>query len=126
MFWAVLAALVVVAGFIYGSLSVAVDSVKFDLRIIGESVYQAHARDSAWWPRCVDDLKGTAYLQMPQRRELINEGVYVVVWQQDLDARPEANADRILAYHDGGLLSWFGSRWVCWGDLRITREPARP
>ena len=75
--------MVVVAGFIYGALSVVVDSVKFDLRVIGESVYQAHARDRVW-PRSVNDLEGTAHLQMPQRRELIDKGVYVVVWPEDL------------------------------------------
>jgi hypothetical protein len=125
IFWAVIAAVVVVAGFIYGALSVAVDSVKFDLRIIGESVYQAPARDSVW-PRNVSDLEGTTYLEMGHRTELIDKGVYVVVWPEGLDPRPAANADRILAYHNGGILSWLGLRWVCWGDLRITREPAAP
>jgi hypothetical protein len=110
------AALVAVA-FAYGQWSVASESLRFDLRIIGESIYEAHAR-SGKWPARIDDLEGTAYLKMPYRKMELEQGVFVIVWHQDLDPDPKANGDKILAYHDRGILSRLGRAWACRGDLR--------
>jgi hypothetical protein len=44
-----------------------------------------------------------------------------VVWQNDLETSPEANAERILAYSNGGLLARLGWIWACRGDLRVER-----
>ena len=50
---------------------------------------------------------------------MLEEGAFVVVWQQDLDPNPEANRNRVLVYDNNSLLSKFGRVWVCRGDLRI-------
>lgn len=52
---------------------------------------------------------------------ILERSHYVIVWQQDLDVRPEANRDRILAYDNGTLLSRLGMIWACRGDLRVER-----
>ena len=52
---------------------------------------------------------------------MLEEGVFAVVWQQDLDPNPHANGKRVLAYDNGSLLSRLGMVWVCRGDLRIER-----
>lgn len=76
--------IVVAAGFVYGQVSVATQSIQFDLRKIGESVYEAHSK-SGKWPAQIADLEGTEYLGMPHRRALLEQGLFVVVWQKDLD-----------------------------------------
>jgi hypothetical protein len=103
-----------------GMYSVAVDSIYFDLKIIGESIYEAQAR-SGKWPAQIADLEGTAYLRMPYRKDVLERKTFVVVWQQDLDRNPTANRARVLAYSNGGLLAWLGLVWGCRGDLRIER-----
>ena len=54
----------VIALFI-GMYDVASDSIQFDLRIIGESIYEAQAK-SGKWPTQIADLEGTAYLRRPE------------------------------------------------------------
>jgi hypothetical protein len=113
----------IVALFI-GMYGVASDSIQFDLKIIGESIYEAQAK-SGKWPTQIADLEGTAYLRMPYRKGVLERRTFVVVWQQDLDLKPEANGDRVLAYSNGGLLAWLGLVWGCRGDLhteRLARE----
>jgi hypothetical protein len=115
----VVAAIAVVAvAFIYTQVDSATKSIRFDLRKIGESVYEAHSK-SGKWPAQIVDLEGTEYLRMPHRRTMLEEGTFVVVWQQDLDPNPEANRNRVLVYDNNSLLSRFGRVWVCRGDLRI-------
>jgi hypothetical protein len=104
--------------FAVGTTSVAIDSIKFDLGRIGESIYEAHVR-SGRWPGRIEDLEGTTYLRMPYRRGMLERGAFVVVWQDDLAASPAANPDRVLAYEDGSLFARLGLVWGCWGDLRI-------
>lgn len=110
----------IAAAFAYGQIEVATQSIRFDLRSIGKSIYQARAR-SGKWPMQIGDLEGTEYLEMPRRRTVLDERVYIIVWQEDLDARPEANAGRILAYDNRSLLTRFGIVWACRGDLRIEK-----
>jgi hypothetical protein len=115
--------LVVVAAamaFVYAQVEIATTSIQFDLRKIGESVYEARAK-SGKWPAQIEDLAGTEYLQMPHRRALLEEGHFVVVWHQDLDPNPSANRNRVLAYDNGSLLSRLGRVWACRGDLRVER-----
>jgi hypothetical protein len=109
--------------FTYGQLDVAIQSIRFDLRMIGESVYEAHSRTGRW-PAQIADLEGTAYLRMPYRRSVLEREVFVVLWQQDLDPDPQANRHRVLAYSNGGLLARLGLVWVCRGDLRVERISA--
>ena len=44
--------------------------------------------------------------------------------QADLKSEPKDNADRILAYHNKGLLATRGHRWVCKGNLQTEYLPA--
>ena len=106
--------------FIYGQTDVAVQSIRFDLTKIGESIYAARSR-SGRWPSQISDLEGTEYLKMPFRKGMLERKVFVVVWQSDLDPDPAANRDRILAYSTGGLLGKLGFVWACRGDLSIKR-----
>lgn len=112
--------IIIAAAFAYGQIEVATSSIQFDLRSIGNSIYEARAR-SGKWPMQTADLEDTEYLRMPYRKTVLAERVYVIVWQDDLDPRPEANADRILAYDNRSLLTRFGIVWACRGDLRIER-----
>jgi hypothetical protein len=118
----ILLAVVVVIGsavaFTWGQVDVATRSIQFDLRKIGESVYEAHSMRGRW-PRQIADLEGTEYLKMPYRRRMLEEGAFVVVWQEDLDPDPARNRDRVLAYDNGSLLSRLGRVWACRGDLRV-------
>jgi hypothetical protein len=117
---AVLAIVVAGIAFIYGTVDVATESIQFDLRKIGESIYEAHAK-SGKWPMQIADLEGTEYLRMPYRRDILENGTFVIIWQQDLDPNPDANRNRILAYDNGGLLSRLWKVWACRGDLRIVK-----
>jgi hypothetical protein len=110
----------VVLAFAYGQMSVAVDSIRFDLKKIGSSIYEAHS-SSGKWPTQISDLVGTEFLSMPYRKAALESGVFIVLWQEDLDPNPAANRDRILAYSNGGLLPRLGLIWACRGDLRVER-----
>jgi hypothetical protein len=121
------AVIVVVCGalaFVYGQVGVATEQIKFDLRKIGESIYQAHSRTGKW-PSQIADLEGTEYLSMPYRRDELERGLFVVVWQQDLDPNPVANRNRVLTYDNGSLLSRLGLVWACRGDLSMERISAK-
>ena len=124
----ILSAVAVIAtlaiAFVYAQVDIATKSIQFDLRKIGESVYEVYSK-SGKWPVQIADLEGTEYLKMPHRRTMLEEGVFIVVWQEDLDPNPAANANRVLAYDNSSLLSRFGSAWVCRGDLRIERMSAK-
>jgi hypothetical protein len=113
-------ALAVSVAFVYGQTDVAIDSIRFDLQKIGESIYQAHSR-SGTWPTRIALLNGTAYLKMPYRKGVLEQDVFSIVWRTDLDPNPALNRDRILAYSNGGLLARLGFVWACRGDLRIER-----
>jgi hypothetical protein len=120
LFSALVALILIAIVFAYGQFGVATESIQFDLRKIGESIYEARAKTGRW-PMQAADLEGTEYLRMPHRKIVLAERVYVIVWQDDLDQRPEANRDRILAYDNRSLLTRFGIVWACRGDLRIDR-----
>ena len=119
-----LSAVVVIAAvaiaFVYAQVEIATKSIQFDLRKIGESVYEARSK-SGKWPAQITDLAGTEYLKMPHRRTMLEKGLFVVVWQQDLDPNPEANRNQVLVYDNGSLLSRLGRVWSCRGDLRVER-----
>lgn len=91
---------------------------RLDLHFIGHSIYEAHQKNG-WWPTRIADLDGTEYFNMPYRKTLLEEGNFVVVWQQDLALRTAANRDRVLAYDNRSLLSRFGNVWVVRGDLNV-------
>jgi hypothetical protein len=114
----VLVVLVTALGLAVGQLDIARRSIQFDLRAIGESVYEARA-NRGQWPARIDDLDGTQYLRMPFRRAALQQGVFVVVWSEKLSDKPEENRQRVLAYDNRSVFSWFGRVWVCRGDLQI-------
>lgn len=104
--------------FAYAQLDVASQSIQFDLKMIGQSVYEARIRNGAW-PARIEDLDGTQYLNLPHRRALLEQGVYSLVWHQDLNSNRESNGEKVLAYDNSSLLSRFGRVWVCRGNLRV-------
>jgi hypothetical protein len=73
MFSAALVVAAAVAAFVYGQVDTAARSIQFELRKIGESVYEARSK-SGRWPVQVADLEGTEYLGMPHRRALLKDG----------------------------------------------------
>jgi hypothetical protein len=120
----VLSTALIVAG-LAGAVAVGVangarKSIQFDLRVIGQSIYEAHEATGRW-PARVADLEGTAYLKMPYRRDFLEQGIYVVVWHQDLSADRAANRHRILAYDGTSRFARLGWIWACRGDLSIDR-----
>lgn len=58
---------------------------------------------------------------MPHRKGMLKDGHYIIVQHNELDSRPEANGDKILAYDNSTVLSRFGRVWVCRGNLRIEK-----
>lgn len=119
----VVALVMVGAAFLYAQIDIARQSIQLDLRLIGESIYEAHAR-SGRWPARIEDLSETEYLNLSHRRAMLEAGHFVVVWHDDLNPQPDGNHERVLAYDDRSLLSRFGSVWVCRGDLRVERMDA--
>lgn len=119
-FSALIIGAVAALAFAYGQLEVARDSIRFDLQKIGSSIYEARSRTGKW-PNRISDLDGTEYLRMPYRKGILESGVFVIVWHDDLDPNPAANRDRILAYSNGGLLARLGLIWACRGDLHVER-----
>lgn len=106
--------------FVVAQLATVKRSVEFDLAAIGRSVYEAQTK-TGFWPRRLADLEGTEYLRMPHRKAMLEDARYVIVRHDQLDLRPEANHDRILAYDNSTFLSRFGRVWVCRGNLRIEK-----
>lgn len=106
--------------FVVAQLATVKRSVEFDLAAIGRSVYEAQTK-TGFWPRRLADLEGTEYLRMPHRKAMLEDARYVIVRHDQLDLRPEANHDRILAYDNSTVLSRFGRVWVCRGNLRIEK-----
>jgi hypothetical protein len=93
-------------------------SVRYDLEAIGSSIYEFHNLTGEW-PQGADDLARTSLpLKVHHWRYLIQAGNVVVIWNRDLLPDPGHNANRVLVYHNQGLLAAFGHKWACWGDLR--------
>lgn len=110
----------VAVAFVLAQLATVKRSVEFDLSAIGRSVYEARTKNGVW-PRQLADLEGTEYLNMPHRKGMLKDGDYIIVQHNELDSRPEANGDKILAYDNSTVLSRFGRVWVCRGNLRIEK-----
>ena len=80
---------------LYGQNSVATKSIQFDLRKIGESLYEVLSK-SGKWPAEIADLEGTEYLKMPHRKALLENGLFEIVWQHDLDPIPRSTEIEFL------------------------------
>jgi len=109
--------------YLYSTLDVSHQTVRFRLGTLCASIYE-YQRLTGQWPGSAADLAGTSMsLQMQYWQEEIRTGQVVVLWPQNFKPHSKDNADRILAYYTGGLISRFGRQWVCWGDLRTEYLP---
>lgn len=118
-----LIAIAVVLAFAYAQVALAAESIRFDLKKIGESVYEARQKNGRW-PMQLSDLEGTSYLSMPGRKDLLESGAYIIVWPVDFEVDPASNREHILAFDHGSLLARFGHVLACTGDLRIEQLSA--
>lgn len=108
----------------YGIFGLAHETTQLYLSQIGASVYEFHAQHGRW-PASIDDLATTSLPRQNSHWETeLRDGVFVIVWPTDFQPEPKDNADRILAYHNKGLLATQGHVWVCRGDLQTEYLPA--
>ncbi len=102
-----------------GSLTeVAHESVRYELRAIGTSIYEYHASTGTWPSRAEDLDKTSLATRSPYWKATIDNRSVIIVWHDDLKPDPRDNARVVLAYHNRGLIAEMGRHWVCWGDLR--------
>jgi hypothetical protein len=96
--------------------SIGLRSIELHMQAIVSSIYEFHEQHGRW-PQSTQDLAGTSLTKdFPHALEIIENGAVAVNWPKDLQPRKGANADKILVYHNAGVLTWFGS-YVCKGDL---------
>lgn len=108
-----------------GTTQVADEAVQYELRAIGQSVYEYHDA-TGQWPHNVDDLGQTSLpVRVRYWKPSLESGSFVVVWHDHLNPDPKDNRDAVLAYHNRGTLAMFGRQWVCWGDLRTEYVSSR-
>jgi hypothetical protein len=94
------------------------------LRMLGEGIYEYHAKTGNW-PVRLADLANTSLAQKyPQWwTEEVGLAADVIVAPKDLKPDPKENGQVILCYHNKGLDAERGRMWVCWGDLRTECIP---
>lgn len=119
-----LALVLIVFAMGFGQLETVRDFLRFDLRVIGESIYQARSQTGSW-PDKIEDLEQTEYLKLPYRPAMLQKGQFIIVWHKDLDMDPAKNRNKILAYDNSTILARFGRIWVCRGDLRTESISSR-
>ena len=92
-----------------GSITeIARKSVRYQLKLIGGSIYEFH-RKTGRWPTRAEDLEETSLpARSPYWKAAINNRSVVIVWHNDLKLKPTDNAHVILAYHNRGLIAWLG------------------
>jgi len=116
------AALLLSGFFIYNSIDISNQTIRFRLKALGASIYEYRAL-TGHWPAKADDLSMTSMaLKLRYWQDELQNGSVVVLWPRNLKPHPRDNGGRILAYFQGGLISTFGN-WVCWGDLRTEYLP---
>src|SRR5262249_21547987 len=96
--------------------SIAHISIRYQLKLFAESIYEYHSVTGRW-PATIDDLAQTS---LPDKTPPWRTTASLIVfrWPQNLNPDPKANVNVILLYYNAGLLSSLGRKWVCWGDLR--------
>jgi len=117
----ILGALVFVLALLFssGTSQVADQALQYELKAIGQSIYEYH-ETMGQWPHNVGDLARTSLpVRVPYWKPSLESGSIVVVWHDHLNPNPQDNRDVVLAYHSRGTLAMFGRQWVCWGDLRV-------
>jgi hypothetical protein len=93
-------------------------AIQLHLRLVVSSIYEFHT-NTGRWPERAEDLAATSLpLRSTYWKQMLDQGIIVVVWPKDLKPDPKENADVVLTYDNGGLFARLGRVWVCWGDLR--------
>jgi hypothetical protein len=123
--WAILLALALAGLFAFvrfASVSdIATEATRLHLHMVGESIYEFRETNGRW-PASGDDLKHTSFaLRIPPAvwNSDVDGPAFVILWPSEgVSTDPKQNAQRVLVYHNAGLLAAFGKKWVCWGDLR--------
>jgi hypothetical protein len=107
-----------------GTTPEASDAVQYQLKAIGQAVYEYHTLTGKW-PEHIDDLDRTS-LGMRTRywKPAVESGSIVIVFHDHLNDNPADNPTAVLAYHNKGTLAMMGNQWVCWGDLRTEYVPS--
>ena len=134
MRWANIATIVVAAVLVVGIVAYNYYDVMWisdvgqhsDMRLIGESIYEYHAKTGKW-PSKLDDLSVTSLpLKYPAWwTDTLALNANAIACPKNLKRDPKDNGHVILCYHHKGLDAEMGRMWVCWGDLRtecITSE----
>jgi hypothetical protein len=97
---------------------ISISTTRHDLEVVGASIYEFHDQFGRW-PASADDLARTSLsAKMPYWRTILSAGTVVIEWPKSIDPLPHNNTRIVLAYYNRGLISAFGHKWVCWGDLR--------
>ena len=93
-------------------------AIQLHLRLVGSIIYEFHTNTGPW-PERAEDLAATSLpLRSPYWKQMLDQGIIVVVWPKGLKPDPKENAGVVLTYDNGGLFARLGRVWVCWGDLR--------
>ena len=107
----------------FDTTSVPHQTIQLQLKLFGEAMYEFHSTTGRW-PAKLDDLQRTS---LPARSYVWRQTAetFTLLWPQDLKPDPKDNANVLLAYESGSLMSRLGRIWVCWGDLRseLLRKP---
>jgi hypothetical protein len=120
-----LAIILLIAARFYSLSDISNDSIRLHLRLLGSSIYEYHD-ETGHWPARAEDLAQTSLtVRSPYWKVMLDSGTNVLVWHDDLKQNPAENATVVLAYHNKGMLAWFGRQWVCWGDLRTEYIPSK-
>ena len=123
--WIVVAVVMGLASLVIGIVfdyfdrgSIPHQAIQLHLRLVASSIYEFHT-NTGRWPERAEDLAATSLpLRSPYWKQMLDQGIIVVVWPKDLKPDPKDNAGRVLTYDHGGLFARLGRVWVCWGDLR--------
>jgi len=120
------AAILLLVGVRFYSLSdISNASIRLHLSLLGSSIYEYKAK-TGQWPATAEDLAQTSLpIRSPHWKAMLDTRTNIIVWHTDLRSNPAENATVVLAYHNKGLLAWFGHQWVCWGDLRTEYIPSK-
>src|SRR4051812_47622220 len=86
-----LVALFVISGMFQGAAEVGHQAIPLHLKLLGDSVYEFRAKTGRW-SAGAEDLAATSLPQQsPLWRHLLDNGVIVVIWHQDLKPEPADN-----------------------------------
>jgi hypothetical protein len=127
MRWANIATILVAAVLVVGIVAYNYNDVMWmsdvgshsDMRLIGEGIYEYHAKTGNW-PSKLDDLSITSLvLKYPDWwAGTLALDANIIVCPKSLTPNPKDNEYAILCYHNKGAEAERGRMWVCWGDLR--------